>query len=389
MALSRRLPDHHRIAALDGLRGVAVLAVLLSHTLPIGPAHPWAWFGPLALGPAGVRLFLVLSGFIITKTLLDASGTAREIGRWTLAGRFYMRRALRLTPVYYVTLATAALLGFTAMEGGGLWYWLYASNIYTAVTGIQHRSFGHFWSLALEEQFYLLWPWVVLWIRRDLLLRCTLGTIAAAIVFRWWLFEAGNPIAGYMLMPARMDALGVGAACAIARVSPRGGRALCISGWLWWGLVCWLEASGVGRFQPWYLTSAELASITRDAGLVVLAAHGLRSLLGDFLTLTPLVALGRVSYAAYIIHFLVPEGYEIATRAAGWPSILPEQHGGLRFFLVALPTILLAAGSWRFLERPLADYYRTHWSYGLDQREAKLNQEGRASLTIPAVSSNR
>jgi peptidoglycan/LPS O-acetylase OafA/YrhL len=361
------MADRYRIAALDGLRGLAVLMVLLAHSLPIGSPHPQEWFGARALGAAGVRLFLVLSGFLITKTLLEARDSSHALDTWTLVRRFYLRRALRLTPVYYATLAVATVLRFGAMlEPSRVWYWLYASNLYTVLTGIHHRSFAHFWSLALEEQFYLFWPWVALWIPRYHLLRCTVAVIVAAVAFRWWLVEADNPLAGYMLMPARMDALGVGAACAIARASPRLGRALCVGGLLWWAFVLWLEVAGVARFQPWHLMSSELASVTRDAGLVVLAAHGARSLLGDFLTLPALVSLGRISYAVYVFHFLIPEAYSVLSRAGG-PSLLPEQHGGLRLVAVAVPTILLAAASWRFMEQPLAAYYRTRWSYQSDR----------------------
>ena len=360
------IADDRRIAALDGLRGVAVLAVVVAHNMPWTTGDPGAWFYTTALAPAGVRLFFVLSGYLITRALLESRTAASEIGRWTILKRFYIRRLLRLTPVYYGTLILGGVLGFAAVRDTGLYYALYLSNIYTAVTGIHHRGFAHFWSLAVEEQFYLFWPMLVVFLSRGSLRRAAVGLVVMAVALRWWLFIAGNSLVAYMLMPTRLDALGVGALCAITAVSARGGARLLIGGLAAVIAVAACEATGYAHGQPWHLNAAEVAGVIFAAGLVVVAAHGTRSILTDVFTLSPMVGLGRISYAVYVFHFLVPELYALLAQAGG-PVLLPEFHGGSRLLIVAIPTIGLAVASWRLIERPLGIYYRRRWAYGRPQ----------------------
>ncbi len=163
-----RLSSQH-IPALDGIRGIAILVVMMHHfTVYGGMASTNALdraFRTLTLpGWVGVDLFFVLSGFLITGILYDAK-EKRHYFR-----TFYMRRVLHIFPLYYVVLvivfliaprlftADAALQSFT---GEQWWYWTYLSNVSTALSGWhEYLAFGHFWSLAVEEQFYLLWrPW--------------------------------------------------------------------------------------------------------------------------------------------------------------------------------------------------------------------------------------
>ncbi len=154
---------------LDGVRGIAVLAVLAFHVRgPIPDLAGIAWLRyPLhLLSPlwSGVDLFFVLSGFLITNILLRARRHPHYFRN------FYARRTLRIFPLYYFTLLLhylAELWGPEALSGPGasrlrLWYWLYAQNWLGGLYGESLRAFEHYWSLAIEEQFYLLWPLVVL-----------------------------------------------------------------------------------------------------------------------------------------------------------------------------------------------------------------------------------
>ncbi len=156
--------------ALDGVRGLAVLMVLLDHfvgdMLPPTNSVERVIVYVTAYGAYGVDLFFVLSGFLITGILYDARD------KTSYFRNFYMRRFLRIFPLYYGVLA---LLFFVApliplLQGATLdylverqaWAWLYGVNIYTAIRGEWALSFiNHFWSLSVEEQFYLFWPLVV------------------------------------------------------------------------------------------------------------------------------------------------------------------------------------------------------------------------------------
>ena len=356
----RSIADDPRIAALDGLRGVAVLAVVLAHNMPWTTGDSRTWFYTIALAPAGVRLFFVLSGYLITRALLESCTASSDVARGTILKRFYIRRLLRLMPVYYGTLILGGVLGFAAIRETGIYYALYLSNIYTAVTGIHHRGFAHFWSLAVEEQFYLFWPMLVVFLTRASLRHVGIGLVVMAFGLRWWLFAADNSLAAYMLMPTRLDALGVGALCAIAEASARAGSRLLFGGLSAVAALALCEWTGYAHGQAWHLNAAEIASVIFCAGLVVVAARGVRSILTDALTLPPMVSLGRISYAVYVFHFLIPELYALIARAGG-PTLLPELHGGQRLAMVAIPTIALAAASWHLFERPIGTYYRRRW----------------------------
>ena len=180
-------PENKRhYAGLDGLRGVAILMVLLEHYVVVAPAYRWGWIG--------VRIFFVLSGFLITGILYDTRNADR---RWSV---FYWRRALRIFPLYYAVLLLGVFLyphfRWIVHPSWILWpFYLqnYARFIWTAdipLGVVDHlRSslpspypimlfYGHFWSLAIEEQFYLVWPLVVFSVKR----RETLMKICAWVI---------------------------------------------------------------------------------------------------------------------------------------------------------------------------------------------------------------
>ncbi len=197
--------------ALDGLRGVAVLLVL-AHTFDLisraGPIDD-----TLNAGWIGVQLFFVLSGFLITGILLDTRDSP------TYYRTFFTRRMLRIFPLYYMVLIVAFIIIPFDMDtpaGHGshqFWLWTYTNN-YAAAFGKEEHAFPHFWSLAVEEQFYLVWPFAVRLVgRRGVVVLAPIAiglAIAARIVAR----QHYGAEAAYMFTPCRMDALALGALAA-------------------------------------------------------------------------------------------------------------------------------------------------------------------------------
>lgn len=223
-------PD--RLPALDALRGIAILLVLLYHFAPSGlvtsPAARAA-LTAVQVGWVGVDLFFVLSGFLITGILLDGRGDPH------LLARFYGRRALRILPLYYGTLLVLLLVALVArhVEAASTsseaflrdqaWYWLHAANVAAArdTQWAAQSWVQHFWSLAVEEQFYLVWPAVVLLLPVRWLPRAIAATLVAALALRIWLAVLAQlPVAAYVLTPSRADALAVGALLAVAWRTP-------------------------------------------------------------------------------------------------------------------------------------------------------------------------
>ena len=214
------------VPALDGLRAIAVLMVLLAH-FKEGTSH--SIWQVLHQGGFGVYLFFVLSGFLITRILLS------EKNQPAYFRNFYARRTLRIFPLYYGVLAlqfwvllpifpTPHILADAHYQG---WLWGYGYNILTAIKG--HFFFtsdwmvmGHFWSLAIEEQFYLFWPLLVLALCRETLLKLCVGIVALTPILRVAFYAAGaNQYWVTMFTMCQMDSLALGAMLACLESSGR------------------------------------------------------------------------------------------------------------------------------------------------------------------------
>jgi peptidoglycan/LPS O-acetylase OafA/YrhL len=215
---------------LDTLRCFAVLGVLVSHLWWQSPL-PWI-FAPLSWGHMGVQLFFVLSGFLITGILLDGRRRV-DAGETTprfFARQFYARRFLRIFPVYYLTLVVLVALDFGRVRDFAPILFGYVSNLYVSVTGEWIGHFSHLWSLAVEEQFYVVWPFLILLLPRRMFLPLLLVVILLAPATRAAIvsvvslddLERGGWAEPTAFTTSSLDCLGLGALLAV--VGQRGGR---------------------------------------------------------------------------------------------------------------------------------------------------------------------
>lgn len=297
------------LPALDGVRALAILAVLVFHFFQHRPPPGSAMEGLLRklanLGSGGVDLFFVLSGFLITGILLDAKGRTHALRN------FYMRRVLRIFPLYYGFLVVLYLLlplaRFTPAVpfADQWWFWTYCSNLQATFSRHFTDGPGHFWSLAIEEQFYLIWPFLAL--RYPLRKLCFLcgGLIAGAVVMRAILLTSGfDP---YYFTLCRMDALACGALIA-ASIRLPGGAA-----WLrLWGpkILLWvapavavLYAVMSGRSNAGVQIAKYTLIAALCACLMILAINArpntpVSLVLGN----KPLRSVGKYSYGMYVLH---------------------------------------------------------------------------------------
>ena len=316
------------IPALDGLRGVAILAVLLAHFTIITPEPSADWprlaWRVLKSGWIGVDLFFVLSGFLITGILLDAKGT-RGFFR-----NFYMRRTLRIFPLYYAVLvaiflviprfhlapADAALLE----QYGQWWYWLYLTNVLTAIHHFAAIPFhaGHLWSLAVEEQFYLFWPLVVHALGPRGLKRLCLAILGGALLLRLGIRLADDPNyavypdAVYTLLITRADTLALGGLLALLVRDADGiaiVRRLAVPALLVAAIpvaALFVKDRGLNAGGVAMQTIGYSALAIAFAALLALAVFSRRgSMLSRSLTSGWLMAFGRYSYAIYLFHAFV------------------------------------------------------------------------------------
>jgi peptidoglycan/LPS O-acetylase OafA/YrhL len=310
--------------ALDGVRGLAVLMVLLLHF--VGGMVPTneiehAVAGVTSYGGYGVELFFVLSGFLITGILYDSRNKAGYFKN------FYMRRFLRIFPLYYGVLALVFLVAplVQALRGPALdflrehqaWAWLYGVNVFIASRGEWSFSYlDHFWSLSIEEHFYFVWPLVVWALGKNprtlmaVSLSASLGAMLArflgsALGLSWW--------TTYVLTPFRLDGLALGGFLAVLGRQP-GGRAL---------IVRHLPRVAAGAAALVAATFAWTRLVTKHGlqyvlplraslVLVLLAALLMWALVAPVETMTSrffrnraMVFLGTYSYGIYVYHHFV------------------------------------------------------------------------------------
>jgi peptidoglycan/LPS O-acetylase OafA/YrhL len=356
------------LPALDGLRGIAVILVMLHHFALYG-TKPATLFVDKSLnalllsGWIGVDLFFVLSGFLITGILIDSKGGARYLRT------FYARRFLRIFPLYYGFLFAFLVLipflhpigsGFTTLLAEQGWYWTYLINWKIGLTGWpEYYPLGHFWTLAVEEQFYVFWPLVVFFSGRKTLLRICCSLLLVCLAIRSSLILMNLNIGAYVLTPARADALAVGALLAVALRS-EAGKAL-LSRWTRPVLLCSGLALAV-LFVAQRQLNSEAASVLTvglsalglffGAVLILVITSPANHLLGKVCTTPALRFFGRYSYALYVFHHPVALYLHKRMVVSDWfpARFLP----GLLLFSVTATalSVSLALLSWHLLESP-------------------------------------
>jgi peptidoglycan/LPS O-acetylase OafA/YrhL len=177
---------------LDSLRALAVLSVSLLHFTPDVPNSFASSLKPIYLLFHGVPLFFVLSGFLITAILLRCRDIIRSNNQsvgFTLR-RFYIRRFLRIFPIYYLTLFVTALI-FKQVRSAFFWHLTYTTNIMVFLRDAWDTTSTHFWTLSMEEQFYIIWPCIILLAPKKHLLKAILATVLLAVISRFGCYFIG------------------------------------------------------------------------------------------------------------------------------------------------------------------------------------------------------
>ena len=343
---------------LDGIRAFAVGGVILEHWGSGLPGALPAIVGSLDLGGLGVECFFVLSGFLITLILLDSKD--KNLPFRKALGHFYTRRVLRIFPPYYATLLLTLLI-FPQMHEVYAWHALYLSDLYPLWHGTFTPIGGHFWTLSVEEQFYLFWPLLVLVlpIRNIMYLALVLCLFAPLSRLALWYFMGGTNLSMWSFPTTALDLLCFGAFLACMKHQtglPVDGRFM--RGFRIVGLVA-LLAYGVGYSQfEGTLTFAVLGrtfAALLFGALIVHAAHGFKGSVKWVLGNKTIVWIGTISYGLYIFHPFIPMAYLLVLKSLG----LGRDIFGVYYIRYPLMTVTLlgvTAASFYFLERPIRSF---------------------------------
>jgi len=340
-----------RLVALDGLRAFAVGAVLVNHYVPED-----LWFQFLPWGSLGVQLFFVLSGFLITGILLDMRPGGEPAPLRHALSIFYMRRFLRIFPPYYALLFVYMIAKVSFPHGAAWACPLYLFNFLALFFQEPFPYLDHLWTLCIEEQFYLVWPLVVLAVPRRWLIPLAALLAVSAPVFRLILEVQDLPYTAIRNLPlSQFDALAGGALLAMARWNKNSSAGLAV--WKKWrfmfavgGLLFYL-ASLKWPIAPAQQMLAATGSAVFMAALVDWAAHGGNGIARTILSFQPLVYLGKISYGLYLYQFVSLFLLYKLQHLIGHPRLMNHWAGFALCWTAT--TLLISMASWHLFERPV------------------------------------
>ena len=343
---------------LDGIRAFAVCGVILEHWASGFPGALRAMVGSIDLGGLGVECFFVLSGFLITLILLDTKD--RNLPFRKALGHFYTRRVLRIFPAYYATLLLGLWI-FPPMREVFNWHALYLSNLYP----LWHDTFapigGHFWSLSVEEQFYLFWPLIVLLlpVRNIMQLALALCVLAPLTRLGLWYAMGGIHLSMWTFPTTALDLLCFGAFLACIKYQfdlPADGMFLRRLNII--GLLALLAYGFVySQFHETLLFGVlgRTLSALFFGALIVNAANGFNGPAKWLLGNKPIIWLGTISYGLYIFHPFIPKAYLLLLGVFGLGQDVFGAYY-IRFPLMALTLLLVTSASFYLMERPIRGF---------------------------------
>jgi peptidoglycan/LPS O-acetylase OafA/YrhL len=341
-------PPADRLPQLDGLRGAAILFVVWHHF----GLHLPGW---LDIGPIAPNMFFLLSGYLITRSILK-----RGMGPARMAS-YHARRFARLLPALYVMLLVGWLAGLEEFRGGLGWHAGFATNFKMVADNDWSGSLSHLWSLAVQEQFYLLWPFV-LFLPARLLPGAFLTLIAGAAVFRAGCLHAGTTdFFRWFLLPASMDAFAAGALVAWLMIRHHDQR-LISPRWMipaaGLAAACWVVGRRLRYLEGTGHVALALVDVFETVTLTFLLVVLLQNLSAPIVRLfsfKPLVGIGRVSYGVYVWHMLVAYAFGPLLDRAG---VTVQSHDLIRCLILTFASVGVAGLSWIALEKPFIDWVR-------------------------------
>lgn len=342
---------------LDSYRFIAVFLVILFHWLP-------GYFADVELGKIGVDMFFVLSGFLITENLLIQKLTLNGVkDSPTVFKNFYARRSLRIFPIYYLVILLFFFVGGNVITDHPFWFIFYVQNYLFIKLQSWPGMFSHLWSLAVEEQFYLFWPTVILLIPYKYLGYLLVSLIAFSLIYLS--FNGGNGFKVFSLQ-ACISTLSIGGLLAfIKNYLPSHFNKLRFDVPIFIFLFLTLI---IGVIENYGIVFIQVV-IAFTAFLFIKILLTRQSRMLNILFANPITSfLGKISYGLYLYHNFIPwllrnlNGSERLIVLQGWNIISESKNGILILFLQFILLMVVATISWFLIEKPI-NSLKAYFSY--------------------------
>ena len=348
------------IKQIDSLRAIAVLLVIVSHWIPDKHINQF-----VPIGKIGVDIFFVISGFLITKILLNSRIESEEMGlsKGHVLKTFYIRRALRIFPIYYLVLFILLALHnriYTDISSTFVYYATYATNFYFYKIGNFDGMVSHLWSLAVEEQFYFIWPWLMLFVNRKYLLYIIVGFIVVAVGSQ---FAMRNTAAVSELLPWNcFDAFGLGALLSWQLTYKPEGMARFYKYLSYACLICvGLFLGGVLLKKLYWVLPFRTNIAVISAWMITYIVRFQNDLKFKFVLNNKILwFLGKISYGLYLYHNIIPGTLNSLVINKYLNPLLPDilyKKYWAELFLVENAILLLLVSwlSYTFFEKKILD----------------------------------
>lgn len=327
---------------LDGLRFIAVFLVILSHWFP--KTH---FLNYLPNGSIGVTIFFVLSGFLISSILFNYKQKIKKgkVNNRKALAIFYIRRSLRIFPIYYILIIFLYFYGYSTIKENFGYFLTYTSNILMFKNQTSYGTISHLWTLAIEEQFYLFWPFIVLFVRKKFI-KVIIPILILIAVFSQFYMNLNFEYYNYLTFNA-FDAFGFGSLLAFFHTFEK--ENLVVYRNILWGLLAVVSLFFILNIN--FFTSQTLTSILTTLLLIfILNAKNKNSYPSKFLRIPTLRYIGKISYGIYLFHTFIP-GFMRNYYQLYLPTFLKNQYfiSGVNFGIV----ILVATVSWYVIESPI------------------------------------
>jgi peptidoglycan/LPS O-acetylase OafA/YrhL len=358
------------IKTLDSFRTFAVLVVIIGHWVHLPNIDV---YNKIPLGAIGVTMFFVLSGFLITTILLGGRERVlqKKAGISHVLKTFYIRRTLRIFPVYYLFILLLFCFFpkvFNDFPGSLYWCIFYISNIYSYI----HQHFigyvGHLWSLAVEEQFYLLWPAVILFTPSKklmgVMIAFIIGTVAIKLTHEVFVPEESLTGMYLVLTPTCFDAFGIGGILALFKYEH-----------IHYAVFCkWMKRLTIVAIPLFILacTNSFISNVflrlslsIPSAALIIILMDGKPGFITRVFSNRVLTYLGKISYGLYLWHMPIPAVYPVLSSYLAKNGllipftkycILPFVGGNKQALIYFMVLVIISSISWFFFEKPINDF---------------------------------